>query len=186
MRWCTSSCLLLPSLVFASFSNVVPTRDCPILGPTFPGGFNLTESDAIRAAKDELSALMKSLFSSGAIDSKQSSFTVDVFSTARNESLYSYAHAAPGLNGTLTAGVLDDETIFRVGSVSKLYTAYAIIAHAGLEILDHPVTNYLPELAGNSQADSLTKIIWEDVTVGALASQQGGSGGIRMSLRPLQ
>ena len=186
MRWSTTSYLFLPSLVLASFSDVVPTRDCPILGPTFPLGFDLTQSNAIRAVNHEFPALIKSLFSSGIIDSKQSSFTIDVFSTARNESLYSYAHAAAGLNSTLTAGVLNDETIFRIGSVSKLYTAYAIIAQAGIEVLDHPVTRYLPELGGNSRADFLSNIIWEDVTIGALMSQQGGSGGIRKSSNLLQ
>ena len=185
MRWCTSCYVFLPSITLAAFSDVVPTRECPILGPTFPSGFDLTDSDAIRAAKHEFPALIQSLYSSGTIDPKQSSFTIDVFSTAANESLYSYAHAASDLTGELTAGVLNDGTIFRIGSVSKLYTAYAIIAQAGIAVLDHPVTRYLPELAGNSPADSLNKIIWEDVTVGALASQQGGSGGIRRSLSPL-
>jgi CubicO group peptidase (beta-lactamase class C family) len=93
--------------------------------------------------------------------------------------MYSYAHSAPALDSSSTARVLNDETIFRTGSVSKLYTAYAIIVQAGIEVLDHPVTRYLPELAGNSREDSLTKIIWEHVTVGALAAHQGGSGGPR-------
>ena len=119
------------------------------------------------------------MLSSGAIPSNQSSFTVDVFSTSTNESLYSYAHSALALDRSLTTGVLNDETIFRIGSVSKLYTAYAIIVQAGIEVLDHSITQYLPELAGNPREDSLTKIIWEDVTVGALAAHQGGTGGVR-------
>ena len=41
------------------------------------------------------------------------------------------------------------------------------------------MTRYIPELAGNSREDVLTKIIWEDITVDALASQQAGAGGVR-------
>ena len=75
--------------------------------------------------------------------------------------------------------MLNDGTIYRIGSVSKLYTVYAILANAGMEVLDHRVTRYLPELAGNAGSDPLQRIRWEDVTVGALASQLGGSGGMR-------
>ena len=171
--------LLPPSLALASFSDVVPTKQCPILGPVFPGGFDLTKSEAIQNAKEELSSIFETLLTSGVIPSNQTSFTIDVFSTSTNESLYSYAHSASALDASLTAGVLNEETIFRTGSVSKLYTAYAIIVHAGIEVLDHPVTQYLPELAGNSREDALNKIIWEDVTVGALAAHQGGAGGPR-------
>lgn len=171
--------LLPPSLALASFSDVVPTKQCPILGPVFPGGFDLTKSDAIQRAKERLPSIFDTLLSSGIIPANQTSFTIDIFSTSTNASLYSYAHSASALDSSLTAGVLNDQTIFRTGSVSKLYTAYAIIVQAGIEVLDHPVTQYLPELAGNSRQDSLTKIIWEDVTVGALAAHQGGTGGPR-------
>ena len=75
--------------------------------------------------------------------------------------------------------MLNDDTIYRIGSVSKLYTVYAILANAGMGVLDHPVTRYLPELAGNSGSDPLQRISWEDVTVGALASQLGGTRGFR-------
>ena len=179
MRWRDSLLLLPSSLAIASFSDVVPTKECPIQGPVYPSGFDLTKSDAVREATEQFPQVVEKLFSSGAIDPKQSYFTVDVFSTSTNESFYSYSHVAIGLNGTLTAGVLNDETIWRTGSVSKLFTVYALIAVAGLEVLEHPVTRYLPELSGNSREDALTKMIWEDVTVGALASQQAGAGGVR-------
>lgn len=97
-----------------------------------------------------------------------------------NESIYSYHHAAPALNGSLTAGVLNDKTIYRIGSVSKLFTVYAILAKAGgLHVFEEPVTKYVPDLAGNVGAGRTEKIVWEDVSVGALASQMGGTGGFR-------
>jgi len=50
-----------------------------------------------------------------------------------------------------------------------------------MDILDHPVTEYMPELAGNAENYTHGKIIWEDVTIGALASHQGGTGGFGKS-----
>ena len=79
----------------------------------------------------------------------------------------------------MSTGKLDDGTAFRVGSVSKLFTAYAILAKEGFDVWDRPVTEILPELSGNNKSEPLERVIWEDVTVGALLSQQGGSGGVR-------
>lgn len=173
--------LILPVLSFflRSSTQGLPTDDCPILGPSFPSNFDPSSSTAIRELQSLFPEQIESLFSSGVINRTHVSFSIDVFSTATNSSIYSYHHAAPGLNGTLTAGVLNDGTIYRIGSVSKLYTVYAILAIAGMEVLDHPVTRYLPELAGNSRSDPLERIIWDDVTVGALASHLGGTGGFR-------
>lgn len=167
--------LILPllSIILRSSTQSLPTDDCPILGPSFPSNFDLSSSTTIRELGSRFPEQIKSLFSSGAVNRTHLSFSINVFSTVTNSSIYSYHHAAPGLNGSLTAGVLNDGTIYRIGSVSKLYTVYAILAYAGMEVFDHPVTRYLPELVANSRGDPLERINWEDVTVGALASQLG-------------
>lgn len=117
-----------------------------------------------------------------ALNASATTFHIDIFSTRTNASIYSYSHIGETLSHALTAGTLDDGTQFRIGSISKLYTIYAILNVAGLDIFDTPITRYLPELAGNASPSD--KIIWEEVTVGALTSQQGGSGGFRMSSHP--
>ncbi|KAI6753779.1 hypothetical protein HG531_005948 [Fusarium graminearum] len=156
-----------------------PTEECPILGPVLPSGFDLSKFEVIQEAKSSFPAIIESLLSSGAINETHTSFAINVFSTATNESLYSYYHAAEALDDTLSTGKLDDDTIFRVGSVSKLYTAYALLANSGFDIVNLPVTMILPELAGNNRSEPIEKIIWEDVTIGALLSHQAGSGGAR-------
>ncbi|KAF2187570.1 beta-lactamase/transpeptidase-like protein [Zopfia rhizophila CBS 207.26] len=158
-------------------SPILPTDDCPILGPSFPSDFDLTNSMAIKEAIAAFPSLIDTLFEGEIppLNKSATSFQIDVFSTQTNTSIYNYSHTGDILAPALTAGVLDDGTQFRIGSVSKLYTTYAMLNVAGLEIFDHPVTKYLPELAGNTEPSD--KIIWEEVTVGALASQQGGSGG---------
>lgn len=178
MKRLIASLLCLPPLVA---SQNIPTEDCPILGPTFSSDFDLTKTEAFQDAIASFPAQIKALFDSGSVNSTHSSFAIDVYSISKNESVYSYYHPGSALNETLSAGMLNDDTMIRIGSVSKLFTSYAIIAHAGIDILDHPVTSYLPELTGNRGVSNLEKIIWEDVTVGALMSQQGGTGGFRES-----
>lgn len=172
--------LLLPFLSFVrSFTQAIPTDDCPILGPSFPSHFDPSSTTAIRELQSRFPAQLESVLSSGGINRTHTSFSINVFSAVTNTSLFSYHHAAPGLNGTLTAGVLNDDTIYRIGSVSKLFSVYAILVNAGMEILHHPVTRYLPELAGNAGSHPLERISWEEVTVGALASHLAGTGAMR-------
>lgn len=180
MLW--SLAFILPFLSLAATRGLLPTEECPLLGPTFSSDFDLSKTDAFTKAKDSFPGIIEALFESGVIDSSVSSFAIDVYSTVTNKSVYSYFHqaTAPALNETFPAGGIDDETVIRVGSVSKLFTVYAILTHAGgMEVLNHPVTRYLPELANESLKDEngpLERIAWEDITVGALASHMGGTG----------
>lgn len=165
--------------------DFLPTEECPLLGPIYSSDFDLTTTDAFAEAAESFPEVVEALFESGIVNASTSTFTIDVYSTVTNASIYSYSHqaTAPALNETFPTGGLDEETIYRIGSVSKLLTVYAILIHTGsVEIFDHNVTQYLPELAGNSREDSLTSIIWEDVTIGALASQQAGTGGFPLAL----
>lgn len=139
--------------------------------------FDSSESQAINEARFEFPNVIESLFSSGDLNRTDLIFGVDVFSASTNDSIYSYYHVGEGQEYALTAGRLDDHTISRVGSVSKLFTAYAIIAQAGIKVFSHPVTRYLPELARNATSNPQQRVDWSDVTVGALLSQQAGSGG---------
>ena len=175
MFWWTAIAAAHASLVAAPIP--IPTDDCPILGPAFPSDFNVASSTAIRDAKSAFPGLVENLFNSGVLNRSDVSFVIDVFSSETNASIYSYAHSGEDLKSSLTAGVLDDGTIFRIGSVSKLHTVYAILAVAGMEIFEHPVTKYLPELACDDVPSD--RIVWNEVTVGALASQMGGTGGFR-------
>jgi CubicO group peptidase (beta-lactamase class C family) len=86
---------------------------------------------------------------------------------------------------------VDELTIGRAGSVTKLFTVYALLVMAGIGVFDKPVTDYLPELRrapASSSSSSVNKggklldrIRWE-ITIGALTSHQAGSGGVRALL----
>jgi CubicO group peptidase (beta-lactamase class C family) len=161
----------------SSTATIVATDEVPLIGPAFISNFDPSNSSAIQNAKSKYTRVVENLFSTGTLNRTDLVFSIDVFSAATNSSIYTYSHVGKDANRTLTAGVLNDKTIARIGSVTKLFTAYAILAKGGTEVFTQPVTKFLPELAGNSSEDPLLRIRWEDVTVGALLAQQAGSGG---------
>ena len=157
-----------------------PSEFVPLLGPSFISNFDPTNTGPIREAIEAFPEVIDALFDDGTLNKTDLTFAIDVFSAATNQSLYSYHHVGDSQQVTLTSGQLNDKTISKLGSVSKLFTVYAIIAKAGIEIFSHPVTKYIPELAcnsTNSSSNSLNHISWEDITIGALASHQAGTGG---------
>ncbi|KAJ8107543.1 hypothetical protein OPT61_g8794 [Boeremia exigua] len=171
--------LFLSALGVATAQQWNPTDACPLLGPALFKDFDVSNSTAFKNATKAFPGIIESIFNSSAVNASTASFVIDVYSTYTNTSLYTYTHkaTAPALNETFPPE-LNDETIFRVGSVSKLYTVYAILAHAkSLDVFDLPVTSFIPELEGNSAGNaSNARIVWENVTVGALASHQAGVG----------
>ncbi|OJD11518.1 hypothetical protein AJ78_07732 [Emergomyces pasteurianus Ep9510] len=173
---------IIPLLSITAARGLLPTEECPLLGPTLSSDFDLDQTNAFAKAKDSFPGVIEALFESAVVDSSVSSFAIDVYSTVTNKSVYSYFHQAtdPALNEIFPSGGIDDETVIRVGSVSKIFTVYAILAQAGgMEVLDHPVTKYLPDLVNDSlknENNTLGRIAWEDITVGALASHMGGTG----------
>lgn len=172
--------LLMGLTAGAARANVVPTEEVPLLGPAFVSNFDPTHSKAIENASETFPDVIESLFEAKTLNKTDLIFAVDVFSAATNESIYQYHHVGESQEDALTKGDLSDKSIFRLGSVSKLFTTYAIIAKAGIDIFAHPVTKYLPDLAREPSGDDniIGHIRWEDVTVGALAAHQAGTGGL--------
>lgn len=175
--------LVAASIIFFITAAVAlsPSKFVPLLGPSFISNFDPTNTGPIRDAIKAFPGAIDALFEDGSLNKTDLVFAMDVFSAATNQSLYSYYHVGDSEKVTLTSGELNDKTISKLGSVTKLFTVYAIIAKAGIEVFSDPVLKYIPELAcssTDSSSNSLTHISWEDITVGALASHQAGAGGV--------
>ncbi|KAJ4328991.1 hypothetical protein N0V84_000563 [Fusarium piperis] len=168
---------LLAFVAAGSAARIVATDNVPLLGPAFVNNFDISKSKAIEDAKAQFPGLIEELFDSEELDKDGLIFSLDVFSAHTNSSIYSYKHVGKSQEKALTAGNLTDATVSRTGSVTKLFTAYAIIAKGGMEVFSHPVTRYIPELAGNKSENPLDRIDWDEITVGSLLSHQAGTGG---------
>lgn len=167
---------------------------CPLLGPAYPAPTNLSTSAAFAAAKANITNILANYTQAGGsspatgsvfFDPNQTSFTVEVFSVHEPGSLFQYYYTAPSLaNATSGVRKVDENSIFRIGSTSKLWTVLLYLIEAGSEgSFNDPVTKYIPELraAGaeivrnaTERKDPIDFVRWDDVTIGELASHLAG------------
>jgi CubicO group peptidase (beta-lactamase class C family) len=76
---------------------------------------------------------------------------------------------------------VDSNTVFRIGSLTKLITIYTYLIEAGDTSFNDPVAKYVPELQEaaqtiNATADSLDNVAWGEITVAELASHLADIG----------
>jgi CubicO group peptidase (beta-lactamase class C family) len=169
---------------FATFTLAEKIKPCALLGPDVPPPRAPSNTSAF---KDAIASLKKAIPDAirsgktkyGTMDASSTSFSVDVFSVHEGP-LFTYHYDAPGLAHS-TAGVkeINSNSIYRLGSISKLLTVYTFLAAVGDSSFHEPITKFIHELASLSaqhpvNEDSFTTTDWSVVTVGALASQLGG------------
>ncbi|OAA65327.1 Beta-lactamase/transpeptidase-like protein [Niveomyces insectorum RCEF 264] len=161
---------------------------CALIDADLPAPSQLatTGSSYVRAAADATQSLFLSAINGSATPYGQfavntTAFSVQVYSVHADDPLFTYHHTPPGLTAAHTVGVeaVDSETVYRLGSVSKLWTTYIYLIAAGDRSWNHPITDHVPELAALASAEgdvagSVDHVDWSSITVGALASHLGG------------
>ncbi|KAI0403775.1 beta-lactamase/transpeptidase-like protein [Xylaria palmicola] len=154
-----------------SACRAAPT--CPLEGPVFPKPLQLARSEAIKAAVANLTSTLK-----GVTDGAQNySFALEVFSAHGPAPLFSVLHTAPKLATLNTTGVttVDKNTVFRLGSLTKIHTIFLFLINAGDGVWNEPITKYVPELLTmTNRSDPVANTAWEKVTIGGLATQMTG------------
>ena len=181
---------VLISLIASALSlSLKPQYPCPLLGPDFLAPKNLPSSPVIRSALDSLTKLLNASLTSGITSHGQvqlntTSFSISIFSTSdypESSHLFQCHRSSPTL-AKATSGVntVDANSIYRIGSVSKLFTVYTFLVESGYTHWLDPVTKWVPELAAAAEAnhethwDSIDHVQWQDITLGDLASQMSG------------
>lgn len=117
----------------------------------------------------------------GDLDHQTTAFSAEFYSLSEHEPLFTYHFTPALLTSQRTSGVatVDSDSVYRVGSVSKLWTVYLYLIAAGDQTWNDPITKYIAELAAISQTqkrDLVNNVNWDSITVGALASQMAGIG----------
>jgi CubicO group peptidase (beta-lactamase class C family) len=168
------------------FVQTQAIQHCALLGPDVPASKVPSQTSAfkqaIRSLQDTISEVIKTGNTPyGTLDASATSFSIDIFSIHEATSPFTFHYNAPGLaNSTDGLKVVDSDTIYRLGSISKLLTVYTFLIAVGDVSFNEPITKFIPELAAISARraadhyDNLDTVDWEAVTVGALASQLGG------------
>jgi len=186
MYFLSSSAVLLLSAGFSTALQTT-TQNCPLLGAAFPVPSKLSESTLIANAGKQFSDSIRQYAKTGndttgtTIDLDSITFSVNVFSATQNSSLFEYHHTAPSVaNSTVRVSKVDSDSIYRVGSISKLFTVMTFLVAADDTYFSQPVTKYVPELAETTEnltsTDYISGIHWDEVTLGELASHLGGVG----------
>jgi len=172
-RLCAILITSVLSIVDTSLAQSSP--NCPFLGPVSTPAREPGKSSAVSRAFDELKAALSIDVVNGTLALANTTVYVQAFTA--DATLFQYGYVHPGSDVTLTSGRLDENTVFRIGSVSKLLTVYTLLAETGLQQMNEPVTKWIPELASQTSSGNSNRVedvSWNDVTIGALASQLSG------------
>jgi len=106
-------------------------------------------------------------------------WSLQIFSASSDAPLWEHYHTARNLlndddTGNFSVG---PETIYRLGSLTKIFTILTFLVEAGDEYWNTPVTKFVPELeqlAARAKEDLVMKVDWDSVTIGNLASHTAG------------
>ncbi len=158
-----------------------------LLGPAFATPSNLAESDVIQSTARLLSTALEETVTQGKnafgnFTGNSTSLSLTVVSAENSTPLLDFNFASPFLNTTAgSVSHVDADSIYRIGSISKLFTVYSLLLNNGSEYWNRPVTDFIPELrdaaAQSAHNFSATdQVQWNQVSIGALASQLSGVG----------
>ncbi|KAM0206210.1 hypothetical protein ACHAQI_008509 [Fusarium lateritium] len=169
--------------LFSLFAAVHQTVEatpsyCPPYGPVLPAPRNPSQHSAVKFSIDAITATLKQQ----AKGFNVSGISVGIQSIHEKKPLLSFHHTPPIVNPKRGAKAVNADTVYRLGSISKVYTVLAALklAEDGVLSMSDPITRWIPELgkdAGHIARDELDVIHWEDITVGDAAAHLSGLGG---------
>lgn len=174
---------VLPALL-TQLPTSFAAPNCPLIGPEFPAPQRLAEHPTWKKAIDNITAVFDYIDVSNITGVDRFSYSIQIFSTNPGPPILWERHRTAKDLPANTTGVhaVDGDTVYRLGSVSKVFTVLAYLAEVGDVTWNEPITKYIPELANRSgeasspNFDPVRETDWEDITIGALAAQISGLG----------
>jgi CubicO group peptidase (beta-lactamase class C family) len=169
-------------LIFAVLAAIVPRAlsqvnlpaPCPLLGQIFPPPIDLSSQSTWQNATTTLARVLSN---ATLVKSNETSFAIQIITKNSIIPVYEYYHKAPShLYGSGNSTTIGKDAIFRIASVSKMFTVYALLLECGFKCFEDPITKYVPELKNAKFNNEIDTEQWEQVTLGALASQMSGIG----------
>jgi hypothetical protein len=165
--------------IFLALLPLASASGCPLPGADFPPPINLSNDSTITSALKNFTSILDSGFSAnnsahGPVDPSGAN-AVQIFSLESEFPLFEYYHDGSTLSPSGVQTV-DGDSIFRIGSVSKLVSVYMLLVEIGDKYWDTAITDIIPELRNrtNSSANPINFVKWADITLGALAGQVAG------------
>ncbi|KAI1324752.1 beta-lactamase/transpeptidase-like protein [Xylariaceae sp. FL0255] len=165
-----SAALLFGGAALAARDGICPPLGAVLPAPTHPST-NSDVQDSFKSITDYLHTNVTSGWNASGV-------AVAIQSIHETKPMYEFYYTPPNLNTSGTAEI-NSETVFRVGSISKMFSILSVLTEGSIKLED-PVTKYIPELLQlfkeASVVNNITTVNWDQVTVGSLASHIGGIG----------
>ncbi|KAK8872864.1 Beta-lactamase 2 [Apiospora arundinis] len=166
------------AFIWAAISGVttaVSLGPCPPLGPVLPAPVKPSADPDVQAAVKSFESSLTALTAGY----NASAVSVAVKSIHEDHPFFNFQYTPPHLNTSGTHKV-DADTVYRIASISKLYTVLGVLLLDGVR-MDDPVTKYLPQLRNlkrepGEPVNEITTPDWDEITLGSLASHQSGIG----------
>lgn len=171
--------LMLPFMALVTMA--AKPAYCPLLGPVFPAPSYLSSDPTFAAAKANISMALDQAAHAGNLTD---SVSLQIFSGSDPNPLFRYSYTAPiTRNATIGVREVNENTVFRIGSGSKLWTMFLFLMRTHGALFNEPIAKYVPELLAaakdvrhNStrQRNKANYLQWNQVTIGELASHLAG------------
>ncbi|KAK0611385.1 beta-lactamase/transpeptidase-like protein [Immersiella caudata] len=161
--------VLLPAALGVVALPLAAAIVCPPLGPVLLAPRSPSQNPIVKAAIGSLKATLDGQLKG---QMKGSAVSLAVKSIHEDGLLFNYHFTPPTLSGLGTTNV-DENTIYRVGSISKLMPVLALLQESNVSLED-PVTKYLPALRNAKGSSEVLSVSWDDITIGSLMSHLSG------------
>jgi CubicO group peptidase (beta-lactamase class C family) len=176
MRAVHSFAIPLLAACVSSVNGEIP--NCPYAGAVFPKPTNLPASATMQTALANLTSIFDAWGQDPEHNANGTSWSIQVFSSSTDDPVWEHYHTSPdNVNTTYGVSQVNGDTVYRLGSLTKLFTIMTFMVEAGDSHWNTPITQFIPELAAladEAAADPIMNVDWGEITVGALASQMAG------------
>jgi CubicO group peptidase (beta-lactamase class C family) len=154
MRYSLKAILTLPLTMASAIGGICPPAGPVLPPPAVPDNFSLP---SVVSVIDDLLASPPT-----GVDWNTTSFSIEVTSDVKT--FFQYHYTAPVRNET-GVSVIDTDTVYRVASVTKVFTVLALLIHAQ-DKLEDPITWHVPEISDHA--------VYQEISLRMLASQIAG------------
>ncbi|KAH6697266.1 beta-lactamase/transpeptidase-like protein [Plectosphaerella plurivora] len=147
-------------------------RECPPLGPVLPPPRHPSENPLVQGTVE----LLREAFTAS-FGFQHSAVSVGVRSMYEDEPLLDFHHTPPDEGAKRGAKTVTAKTVYRIGSVTKVFTVLAALqlAEEGKLRMDDPVGKWVKGLEGG-KGEEMDVVRWEEVTLDGLATHLAGIG----------
>ena len=131
---------------------------CPLLGQQYPPPTGLASEAEYQAATKKITSILDhKVKTSGPYN--ETTFSIGFFNVADEGLSYQY-HYTDALTSRSKYGTqhVDANSIYRIGSISKLLTMYTGLVELGDRWLNDPVADHIPEFQKKSLTDKASLV----------------------------